>query len=110
DARSAHAMHLQARTRADAVSDPSVRARIDSLAPSDAAGPRGGARTRRAQAGSAVLTLDGVSAELLGAAMAMQSADVAPTADQLAAASRAKADYTAVMQRWRAVSGTPRTQ
>jgi photosystem II stability/assembly factor-like uncharacterized protein len=110
DARAAHAAHLQARDRAGALGDPAMRARIDSLAPSDAAAPRGGARARRAPSATPGLTLEGVSAELLMAAMSMQSADVAPTADQLAAANRAKADYATVMQRWRAVSGTPRSQ
>jgi hypothetical protein len=37
---------------------------------------------------------------LLAAAMAMQSADVPPTASQVAAAERAEAQATEVMARW----------
>jgi hypothetical protein len=40
---------------------------------------------------------------MLGAVMAMQAADVAPTASQVAACVRARADYARVMPRWTAL-------
>ena len=38
--------------------------------------------------------------------MPMQAAEVAPTANQLAAVAKAKADYTAVMAKWTAMKTT----
>jgi hypothetical protein len=44
-----------------------------------------------------------VSDALMAAAMAMQGADIAPTANQIAACRRASASYRAVMARWSAL-------
>ena len=48
-------------------------------------------------------TLNGVSASLMRAAMAMQSAEVAPTARQVAACAEAREQYREVMERWQAL-------
>jgi photosystem II stability/assembly factor-like uncharacterized protein len=105
-ARAAHRAHLSARTLAGSATTPArMRAVIDSIAPAAAPAPRAGARARRGAAVSSDDTLEGASAAMLSAAMAMQSADVAPTAEQLAAAARAKARYAEVMRRWQAVEG-----
>ncbi len=47
-------------------------------------------------------TLDGVSQTLMSAAMAMQAAEVAPTARQVAACEEARAQFREVMERWAA--------
>ena len=49
-------------------------------------------------------TLENMSTELMGAVMAMQAADVAPTARQVAACDTARARFEDVMRRWRALS------
>jgi photosystem II stability/assembly factor-like uncharacterized protein len=95
-----HAAYLEARTLAGSVSDASVRAQLDSIAPAPSPnGARRGGFGRRGAPTSAQ-TLNGASDALLSAAMAMQSADVAPTASQLAAAARARTEANAVMARW----------
>jgi photosystem II stability/assembly factor-like uncharacterized protein len=78
-----------------------VRAALDSLAPATAA--RGGSRRGRRGGARPAATLDGVSAEMLGAAMAMQEADLAPTAEQLSACVRARAERAEVARRWAAL-------
>jgi len=50
--------------------------------------------------------LSGASSALLGAAMAMQGADVAPTAMQVVAGERARAQATAAMARWNTLRTT----
>jgi len=44
-----------------------------------------------------------VSNALMAAAMAMQGADVAPTAGQVATAAKARADARGVIQKWTAL-------
>ena len=81
-----------------------LKAKLDSIAPAerDDQPRRGRARGGRA-AVEAPPTLNGVSDEMLAAAMAMQGADVTPTASQAAACARASTRYRAVMARWRAI-------
>ncbi len=81
------------------------KARVDSLAPTGATPARLGGRGRRGVAPVAGATLQGASDALMAAAMAMQGADVTPTADQVTAAARARAQYAEVMGRWRVVRG-----
>ncbi|HKR56736.1 MAG TPA: hypothetical protein VJS20_10565, partial [Gemmatimonadales bacterium] len=50
-------------------------------------------------------TLQSVSGDLLGAAMAMQGADVTPSAGEIAACTKARGERTDVMRRWAALSG-----
>ena len=85
------------------------KARVESLAPAPATGGGRGGRGgggRGAAAPAAALTLESVSRALLESAMAMQSADVAPTAVQIAACRKAKADLGVVMARWNALKST----
>jgi hypothetical protein len=95
-----HSAYVEARALAGSVTDPAVRAQLDSIAPAPmrAGGRRGGFFRRGGPA--VVQTLNGASDALIAAAMAMQSADVAPTASELAAAARARAEANAVMARW----------
>jgi photosystem II stability/assembly factor-like uncharacterized protein len=79
------------------------RAQLAALAPARGRGAEGGSPAASAPVGSAVPaapTLDGVRDALLAAAMAMQGAEVAPTADQVAACARARAQLAAAMARW----------
>jgi photosystem II stability/assembly factor-like uncharacterized protein len=102
-AAAARAAYDEARSLRSGMDSSSVQARaglaaqLDSLAP--APRPRGGRGFGR-PAAAAPPTLDGVSDALLGAAMAMQNADVAPTAAQVAACSRARTQAVDVMARW----------
>jgi photosystem II stability/assembly factor-like uncharacterized protein len=92
------------------------KARLDSIAPPGAAGGGGGRGGRggggggggRGGAGAAAgaTTLESVSTEMNAAAMAMQGADVAPTANQVLACTKARAASAAVLAKWRALSTT----
>ncbi len=106
----AHAAYDQARALSEKFGQQgktALKARVDSLAPEAPAGGRGfgrggfGGRGGGAAAGPP--TLDGVAGQLMSAASAMQTADVAPTASQAAAAAKARADLAVVMQRWAAL-------
>ena len=111
----AHAAYTQARALVaalDTVSGPdaaALKAQVDSLAPVAARGGRGrgggggGGGFGRGGAVAALPTLNGASSALLAAAMAMQGADVAPTAMQVAAGERARAQATAAGSRWNAI-------
>jgi hypothetical protein len=103
----AHAAYLQARTLASSAIDPAVRAQLDSIAPAPA---RPGGRRGFGRRGGADVaqTLNSASDALIAAAMVMQSADVAPTASQLAGAEKAQRDAQAVMARWAAVKSRVR--
>ena len=104
-----HAAYLQARTLASSATDNAVRAQLDSLAPPAArGGGRRGGFGRRGGAGGATPTLNGASDALLAAAMAIQGADVAPTAAQITAADRARAQANTAMARWNAVRSRAR--
>jgi hypothetical protein len=76
-----------------------LKAQIDSIAPEQA-----GARRRPGfgppGAAAQAPTLESASSALMAAAMAMQGADVAPTAGQVATAAKARADARVVMQKW----------
>ncbi len=83
------------------------KAKLDSLAPAPARGRggRGGFGGRfGAPAGPA--TLASINGTLMGAAMAMQGADVAPTANQVAACDRARKQSAEVMKQWTALKTT----
>ena len=88
-----------------------LKAKVDSLAPLSAAGGRGrggrgfGGRGRGGDA-NAPPTLETAADALLNAAMAMQGADIAPTAGEVAAASRARTQSGVVMRRWNALRTT----
>lgn len=73
-----------------------VRTQLDALAP--APSPR--ARFRRGPAANTPPTLSGASAAMMGAAMALQSADVAPTARQVAACASARSMGATALASW----------
>ncbi len=115
-ARDTRAAYEQARSVANKLASAqggeaaSLEARIDSIAPPPPAGGRGrggrGGFAGRGRGGAAPggPTLQSVSGELLGAAMAMQGADITPTASEVAAANKARADERAVMAKWKSLS------
>ena len=83
------------------------RTELEALSPSPASSTRpASARARRAGTAADAPTLEGARAALVAAAMAMQNADVAPSADQLAACERARVQLRAVTARWHALETT----
>jgi hypothetical protein len=107
-AAAAHADYQQARALVAALDslpgdDAAVfKAQVESLAP--APRPRARGFFRRGPAGPP--TLESVSNGLLAAAMAMQGADVTPTAAQVAACDRARAESLPVVARWTSLKTT----
>ena len=104
----AHAAALAARAlvaKLDGVTDgAALKAQIDSIAPPSNSAPR--PRFRRRGASAEAPTLESASGAMLAAAMAVQGADVAPTASQQAAGAKARADGALLLARWRALSTT----
>jgi hypothetical protein len=104
DAVAAHGAGLRARalaTRLDSLpaGASALKLSLDSLAAAPTSGR--GARRRASSAGTtSPTTLEAATIALLDAAMAMQAADVEPTASQLAAADKARALFAEVMGRW----------
>ena len=95
-----HAAYSDARAlvaRLDSAGSAALKARVESLAPAPSRPSRGFGRG--AGAGRAP-TLASVEGSLLQAAMAMQSADVTPTAGQVAACDSARAQSRVVLARW----------
>ncbi|MEO7520211.1 MAG: glycoside hydrolase, partial [Gemmatimonas sp.] len=94
---------LGKQTGGDAVT---LKSRVDSVSPAiGGGGGRGfGAGGGRGGGTPALPTLEGASTALLAAAMLMQTADVAPTARDVAAAAAARAQATAAMARWNSIS------
>src|SRR5262249_26161095 len=99
-AAGAHAAHVQARAMADSATG-ARRAQLDSLAPA----LQSPLSARRAGAGAGAPTLESASNAALAAALAMQDADVTPTAAQVAACARARALVGQVMARWSRITG-----
>jgi photosystem II stability/assembly factor-like uncharacterized protein len=85
-----------------------LAAEVEKLAPakpdSEAAAPR-----RRAPADASLPpTLKSAGDDLMTAAMAMQGADIAPTANQVAACARARGRFRTVLARWSALEAKAR--
>jgi hypothetical protein len=80
------------------------KSQVDSLAP--APRPQQGFGGFGGGAPAGPPTLSGASAAMLAAAMAMQRAEVAPTASQIAAAGRARAQWAALLARWTSLKTT----
>lgn len=116
-AKAGHASYNEARALVAALEKSSsaevdaFKAQVEALAPAPARGgggrggfgggaPGGG---RGAAAAPAAPTLESVSNALNSAAMAMQSADVTPTAKQVEACAKAKADLAAISAKWTAL-------
>ncbi|MEO7216907.1 MAG: hypothetical protein ABI026_01820, partial [Gemmatimonadaceae bacterium] len=76
------------------------KAGIDSVAPSEA---RGGRRFFGGRGGPPAVTLNAASSAALSASLAMQAAEIAPTAAQIAACARARVEVQAAMARWDAL-------
>ena len=79
-----------------------LKAEIDSIAPPQTAGARRGFGFRQVSSGPP--TLESVQTAMMAAAMSMQSADIAPTARELDAVMKARAQYKDVMARWNALA------
>jgi len=103
-ARSTHADYLQARALASSLANEqgadvaSFRAQLDSVAPAPTRGGRGFGR--RGGSAAASLSLEAASNALTAAVMAMQDADAAPTASQVATADHARTQAKAATARW----------
>ncbi|HEX4682465.1 MAG TPA: hypothetical protein VH277_07155, partial [Gemmatimonadaceae bacterium] len=106
---SLHAAYTQARALSAALDQAgadaaSLKAQVDELAPPSQGGGRrgrggfGGGRGGSTAGGPP--SLETVSGEMIGAAMAMQGADVTPTAGEVAAVAKARADGADAMKRW----------
>ncbi|HEV7705260.1 MAG TPA: hypothetical protein VGO46_13255 [Gemmatimonadaceae bacterium] len=108
DAVSARTAYVRARAlreRLKAATGESAEAlakRVDALAPEQARGESEAPRRRRG-ASAGPLSLKSAGDDLMTAAMAMQGADIAPTANQIAACARARAAYREVLAKWSAV-------
>ena len=106
-ALSAHAQYVQARAliaeldKLGGADAEAFKAQVESLAPVPVTGRR--AFFMRAAAPAGPPTLWGVTNSLNSAAMAMQGADVTPTATEIAACNRARAELTEVTPRWNAL-------
>ncbi len=106
-AHAAHAAHRQARALIGAVDAASpndssaFRTALEQLAPATA-----GVRTRgrRRGAGGAQVTLGGAAMALMASANALQSAEVPPTAAQLAVVATARSQAAAAMAQWNAIT------
>jgi photosystem II stability/assembly factor-like uncharacterized protein len=80
------------------------RAQVESLAPAPTRASRNTFRRRGGPAGPP--TLESVSTSMMAAAMAMQGADVTPTANQVAACTRARVQLREVLPKWTALTST----
>ena len=100
--RAAYVSARQMSARLTSAADAALKAQIDSIAPPRASGARPGFGFRQAPSGPP--TLESVQTAMMAAAMAMQAADVAPTARQIDAVAKARAQYLDVMARWRALA------
>jgi photosystem II stability/assembly factor-like uncharacterized protein len=106
----AHAAYAQARAlvarldSAEGTEAAAFKALVESLAPAPRPTPRGFGFFRRGPTGPP--TLESLSGSLLSAAMAMQEADVTPTAGEVAACDSARAQYRDLMSRWSTLKTT----
>ena len=106
DAVLAHNAYAEARALVARVADAALKAKIEAIAPPESATrrPRGfGGGGPGGAGGAAQPTLASVSQGAMAAAMAMQGAEVAPTAGQVAAAAKARADVKTMIQQWAAL-------
>ena len=106
DAVLAHNAYAEARALVARVADAALKAKIEAVAPPESATrrPRGfGGGGPGGAGGAAQPTLASVSQGAMAAAMAMQGAEVAPTAGQVAAAAKARADVKTMIQQWAAL-------
>ncbi len=105
-ARAAYARARALRERLDSgrgANASALAAKVDALAPAKSGADADAPRGRSIAKAEGRPTLESVSNELMAAAMAMQGADIAPTANQIAACRRASASYRSVMAEWNAL-------
>jgi hypothetical protein len=105
-ARAAYARARALRERLDSARGAEATAlatKVDALAPARVEADANVRRRRRPAEKEATPTLKSVGDDLMTAVMAMQGADIAPTANQIAACRRATAAYRAVLARWNAL-------
>jgi photosystem II stability/assembly factor-like uncharacterized protein len=96
----AHAAYEEARAMVGRVTDASLKAEVEALAPA----PRPAApRFFPGAAPEGPPTLNGVSDGLMRAAMAMQEAELGPTERHVAACDAARVQYREIMARWSAL-------
>src|SRR4051812_26260036 len=113
-----HAEYLRARAlvaeldRQSGADVAAFKAQVDSLAPAPVVGRGGGrgfggggGRGGRGGGPPAPPTLESASNAMIAAAMAMQNAEVTPTASQVDAVGRARAQSAEVMRKWTALKG-----
>ena len=100
--RAAYVTARKMSDRLTSAGDAALKSQIDSIAPPPARGARRGLGFGPAPSGP--LTLESVRAAMMAAAMAMQGADVAPTAREVDAVAKARAQYKDVMVRWSALT------
>ena len=110
DAAQAHNAYTEARalivrlgSGADAAA---LKTKVEAIAPLETGARRGRGFGPGASGGAPRQTLDSVSQAAMAAAMAMQGADIAPTAGQVAAAAKARADVKAMMDQWSALKAS----
>jgi photosystem II stability/assembly factor-like uncharacterized protein len=109
-ARAAHDAYAQARALAARLDSAggtdaaAFKAQVDSLAPAPRPAPRGFGGFGRGPSGPP--TLESLSGTLLSAAMAMQSADITPTASQVTACDSARTQSRGLMSRWSTLKTT----
>ncbi len=96
----ANTAYEEARALVARVKDASLKTELEALAPEPR--PSGGQRFGGA-APSGPPSLNGVSASLMSAAMALQAAEVGPTERQVAECDAARMQLQEVMQRWEAL-------
>ncbi|HXR97245.1 MAG TPA: hypothetical protein VN709_05325 [Terriglobales bacterium] len=105
-AASTHAAYEEARAQIAAASDPALKAKLEALAPAPPArggGGRGGRGGFGAPSPAGPPSLSAASSAALAAAMAMQSADYAPDANEIAACEHARAEANSVLAQWTAL-------
>jgi hypothetical protein len=105
DAAALHAAYGVARTMSDHpanAGDAALKPEIDSIAPPGSRAARRGFGANQPQSAP---TLQSVQAALIAAAMSLSDADVAPTARQLDAVAKARAQYNEVLGRWNKLAG-----
>ena len=83
-----------------------LKTKVDAIAPLETGARRGRGFGPGAGGGVSRQTLASVSEAAMAAAMAMQGADIAPTAGQVAAAAKARADVKAMMDQWSALKAS----
>lgn len=111
-ATSTHSAYAEARSlvaQLDKMSGADVAAfktEVEAVAPAPAPPGRGRFGGRRGGGGNAPANLESASNALIAASMAMQAADVAPTAGQVAAAERARTQSRDALAKWNAIRTT----